>query len=118
MLHEWAITLQHHEGNVSFLEPDAPSNVGVTTVTMNSLTVTWTASSTTGVSYTVTLKKKDGTEVKSEADVSETTKAIDGLTLTAGTPYTVVVVAVIGGQSSAEADKTFYTSKSGWNDIS
>ena len=83
-------------------------------MTVNSLTVTWTASSTTGVSYTVTLKK-DGT-VTTETGVSGTTITIDGLT--AGTQYTVVVVAVIGGQSSAGAVDTVYTSKSGWDYIS
>ena len=76
---------------------------------MNSLTVTWTASSTAGVSYTVTLKK-DGASVKTKISVSGTSKAIDSLT--AGTQYTVVVVAVIGEQSSAEVNGTFYTSKS------
>ena len=76
---------------------------------MNSLTVTWTASSTAGVSYTVTLKKDDAS-VKTEPGVSGTSKAVGGLT--AGTQYTVVVVAVIGGQSSAEVNDTFYTSKS------
>ena len=93
-----------------FIEPNAPSNVGVTAVTVSSVTVTWTASSTTGVSYTVTLKKEDGTTVKTETGVSG--KAIGGLTLTPGTQYTAVVEAVIGGQSSAEEDKTLYTSKS------
>ena len=78
---------------------------------MNSVTVTWTASSTAGVSYTVKLTEKDGTSVKTEANVSGTSKAIGGLT--AGTQYTVVVVAVIGGQSSAEVNGgKFYTSKS------
>ncbi|KAK2158532.1 hypothetical protein NP493_1785g00011 [Ridgeia piscesae] len=56
--------------------PNAPSNVGVTTVAVNSVTVTWTASSTAGVSYTVTLKKMDGTTEKSETVVSGTSKAI------------------------------------------
>ena len=102
--------LWHHSA-CFFLEPNAPSNVGVTTVTVNSLTVTWTASSTAGVSYTVTLTEKDGTTEKSETDVSGTSKAVGGLT--AGTQYTVVVVAVIGGQSSAEVNGgKFYTSKS------
>ena len=78
---------------------------------LKSLTVTWTASTTADVSYTVRLKKGD-TPVKTETDVSGQTKTIDGFTLTAGTQYTVVVVAVIGGESSAGADKTFYTSKS------
>ena len=87
----------------------------MTTVTVNSLTVTWTASSTTGVSYTVTLKN-GATTVKTEPGVSGNSKAIDRLT--AGTQYTVVVVAVIGGETSAEADKTFYTSKSEWDYIS
>ena len=83
----------------------------MTTVTVNSLTVTWTASSTAGVSYTVTLTEKDGASVKTKISVSGTSKAIDSLT--AGTQYTVVVVAVIGGQSSAEVNGTkFYTSKS------
>ena len=100
-------------GKCFFLEPNAPSNVGVTTVAedLKSLTVTWTASTTADVSYTVSLKKGD-TPVKTETDVSGQTKTIDGLTLTAWTQYTVVVVAVIGGESSSGADKTFYTSKS------
>ena len=94
-----------------FLEPIAPSNVGVSTVTVNSLTVTWAASSTAGVSYTVTLTENDGTTEKTEPGVSGTSKAFGGLT--AGTQYTVVVVAVIGGQSSAEVNGgNFYTSKS------
>ena len=87
----------------------------MTTVTVNSLTVTWKNPTTGGgTSYTVTLKDGENT-VKTKNHISETTATFS--TLTAGKLYAVVVVSEIGdlsngGQSSAEAKDTCYTSKS------
>ena len=77
---------------------------------MNSLAATWDAPTTGGVTtYTVTLK--EGSTAKETAPVvSGTTKTFNGLT--AGNEYTVVVVSVIGGQSSDPVENKFYTSKS------
>ena len=87
----------------------------MTTVTVNSLTVTWiNPTPGGGTSYTVTLKDGEST-VKTKNSISETTATFSSLT--AGKQYTVVLVSEIGdlsngGQSSAEAQDTSYTSKS------
>ena len=77
---------------------------------MNSLTATWDAPTTGGgTTYTVTLKEGSTTKTS--------TPGVSGTTfnsLTAGMEYTIVVVSVIGGQTSDSVENKFYTSKSEW----
>ena len=107
-------TFQNYADILMFLsclctEPNAASNVQATT-TVDSLTATWVAPTTDSMTtYTVTLKK--GSETKATTPgVSGTTTTFNSLS--AGTEYTVVVVSVIGGQSSDPVEGKFYTSKS------
>ena len=98
-------------------EPNAPTDLTVTTATVNSLEVSWTAPTTGSVtSYTVTVKEKDSASIKETIPVDSGTAAtFTGLA--AGTEYTVTVVSVAGvvssgGQNSDPLSDNFYTSKS------
>ena len=97
-------------------EPNAPTKLQMTAATVDSLKVSWTASTTGSVTYTVTLNEKDITTGKeTKTNVSGTAATFAGLT--AGKEYTVAVVSVAGvvssgGQNSDPLADNFFTSKS------
>ena len=89
--------------------PNAPTNLQAM-ATVNSLTLTWEAPTSGGVTtYTVTLKEGDTIKYTTPDVIGTTTTFNNGLT--AGKEYTVVVVSVIGGQNSQAVEADFYTSK-------
>ena len=98
-------------------EPNAPTNLQVTTAAVDALTISWTAPTTGSVtSYTVTVKEKDSASIKETKSVVSGTAA-NFAGLTAGKEYTVTVVSVAGvvssgGQNSDPLTDNFFTSKS------
>ena len=92
--------------HVTVLEPNSPT-IGAATVTKKTLEVTWTAPYGTVEYYEVKLKEKSGTK----RNVTKERTSVTFYGLSAGTKYTVLLVAVSGGQRSTTAEGSFYTSK-------
>ena len=93
--------------NLTFLEPNVARSLKTTVTALRSLTVTWLAPTGVVEYYTVQLKNKASTKQR----ISKNTRQATFNNLLPGTPYTVVVVTVSGGQQSEALEKRFYTSK-------
>ena len=92
-----------------FLEPHAPQNLSIDTVTGNSATLTWDPPNDGGLTgYRVHLADVSGTERLINTNA---TRKMIFTELTAGTQYTVVVVALSGDQQSEILADTFNTGK-------
>ena len=100
------VNLKHVAIHVTVLEPNSPTITGAT-ITKETMTVTWTAPSGDVGHYEVELKEMSGTK---QAITKERTNAAF-YSLTAGTRYTVRLVAVSGDQRSTTAERSYYTSK-------
>ena len=101
----YIVYLKHVAIHVTVLEPNSPTITGAT-VTKGTMKVIWTAPSGTVGYYEVELKEKSGTKQNATTGTSATFHG-----LSAGTEYTVLLVAVSVGQRSTTAERSFYTSK-------
>ena len=89
------------------LEPRIARNLAVT-ASVNSVTVTWDVPASGIVNiYEITLNR--GTALVEKIKQSQRSATFGSLD--AGTPYTVLVVAISGDQRSEALEKTFYTRK-------
>ena len=93
---------------VIILEPRIARNLAVT-ASVNSATVTWDVPASGIVNiYEITLNR--GTAIVEKIKQSQRSATFGSLD--AGTPYTVLLVAISGDQRSEALEKTFFTRKS------
>ena len=89
--------------------PNAPQKLELQSTSVDSLTVKWELPALSALTeYNVTLTY-GGTHQTQTTDNNKTTQEFTDLT--AGTEYTVSVVAVSGDQRSVKVEDKFYTSK-------
>ena len=92
------------------LAPDSPTGLVVEATGTDTLSVTW--SSQTASSFNVVYSPTDGGNEQTETVGSGTTTSTNIGGLTAGTSYTVYVIAVFDGKDSDPSTiKSVYTSK-------
>jgi len=97
------VNLTHVAIHITVLEPNSPTITGAM-VTTETMKVSWTAPTGNVEHYEVELK--GGTK----QNVTQGTSATF-YSLTPGTTYTVLLVAVSGDQRSTPAERNYYTSK-------
>ena len=103
LAYKWTVWL--HTQTVLSVTVLGPMNLAVS---VSSVTVIWDDPATGLVDmYEVTLKHESATVRNSTQD----TRSATFNELQAGTPYTVIVVAVTGSQRNTVIEKTVYTSK-------